>query len=664
MELKEIKGLGSKRLSALNDCGITTSIDLLNYYPYKYYDFTKFDEYSPNASANLILKVECVGEPKIVYFSRLNYVIAKMKDETSGGSFNAVWYNQTFMKNALSVGTKYILIGKVNNKKQLVVTKCINATNLKGDVLPVYKSLEGISSGIIKNSVDELLSQYKETSYITSDIEKLFNLQSLESAYKTVHSPAETQAIDEAKDRIDLEKFLLFASLEEYQKKNKQTKDFKYNNVNLEKFEEKLPFSLTESQKMAIDEIYNDLDSSIAMNRLVLGDVGSGKTMVAFASVFKAVESGFQAVMLCPTEILASQHYKNAEKIFGEKVCLLHSKMPEREQKEIRKRIECSECLFVIGTHSVLSEKVIFNNLSLVITDEQHRFGVGQRASLSSKAKVTDCLIMSATPIPRSLSLVLFGGLSVSRINARPKGESKIKTNIMSMNKTKDMWNFVAKKITEEQSKCFVVVSRISSKNDEEEDLISVEGLKKELEKDKIIDSNLICYLHGKMANEEKEKVVCQFKSGEKRLLVSTTVVEVGVDISDANIMIIFNSERFGLASLHQLRGRVGRNGDEGFCLCVVSNANELTMQRLKVFKENNDGLKIAEEDLKIRGAGSIYGQNQHGVSEVYQSLNFNIDLYETAQKIYKELSVSQQEVILNDANNLYGKMFKQIVLN
>ena len=661
MELSEINGLGKKRLEVLRSQGITTCEDLLDYFPYKYYDFTTIDKFDALATNTILVRAKNITEPKGVFFKGLNYVIAEFEEFETNKKFKAVWYNQPFMKNNLALGDEYFLYGKPNSKKQLVVQKYFEVTKEDGHILPYYKPMEGLSSGTIKKCVLQILeSLISERPGFCSENDKYESL-TLTEAYKLLHFPAKVDDIEKAKFRINLDKLLLFVALENIIKNAREHKEYCYQNITISQFEELLPYKLTQGQEYAIDAVFGDMDKKIVMNRLILGDVGSGKTMVAFAGIFKAVSSGFQAVMLCPTEVLASQHFENAKKIFqGFKVDFLHSGISKSERTRILDGIKNGSINILISTHSVLSDDVKFKNLSLVVTDEQHRFGVEQRANLSKKQTI-DQIVMSATPIPRSLALVLYGGLDVCEINDRPGGESRIKTNILSLKKVADMWQFIASELKNKEKKCFVIVPRVFDGEGELKSITEIEG---EIRSLGLFAKDEIKCVHGKMKSEESERVIKEFREGEGKVLIATTIVEVGIDIKEANMMVIYNAERFGLSTLHQLRGRVGRDGSEGYCFCVSDEINEISQKRLKIFKENNNGLKIAEEDLKLRGSGTIYGTRQHGVNEIFSEIGFSVIGFEKAIDILKSLSADYQNELKEQALQKYGELYKKIVIN
>lgn len=664
MELKDIKGVGPKRIKTLNEKGIFTCLDLLNKFPHKYLDFGEISGYEKVVGASLTTKAESINEAKSVFVKGHSYTIARFKDCTNGAEFNAIWFNQPFMKNNISEGEIYFLTGKINSKKQLVVTNYFSVEKLINKIIPVYSASLGISSAVMSKLVREILEN--ATDFGTLKNEEILGISSLKDSYHEIHFPSSIERLENAKERVALEDLVLLASLEKDIAKSVVAKDWKYKEDSLEKFIQVCPYTLTTDQLNALTEIATKMDNRQSLNQLLLGDVGSGKTVVALGAIFKACYSGFQAALLCPTEILAKQHYETAKKVLenadGIKIGLLYSGLKETEKREILSQISTGELNVLITTHSVLSDKVNFKSLALVITDEQHRFGVGERAGLSLKGVNPDQLVMSATPIPRSLALVLFGGLGVSEINSRPFGESKIETNIVPMKKEAAMWQFIDKKLVETDGRCFVIASRIED-SAMESDIFSINDIKNKMLENGIQQSQ-IGIIHGKMEKAISDGVISDFREGKIKYLISTTVVEVGIDVKPANLMVVYNAERFGLASLHQLRGRIGRDGKSGYCFCLTDSSSDYSLSRLKVFKNNNNGIKIAEEDLKLRGSGTLYGTKQHGAKELFLNISFSLELYKKAQEIIDKLSVNELDELVKVAKQKYGDMFSKIVLN
>lgn len=665
MELKDVKGLGKARLELLSEKGINTTVDLLNVFPSKYLNFTDIDAFLGQIEGTqLTLKCTMVSEAKSVYFKGLNYTISKFVCLTSGRPFNAVWYGQPYMKNNLKINGNYYLIGKINKKKQLTVTNWFEIDKLENKIVPIYGSSIGLTKTVAINSIKEILKNEEELSFIDS-LKDAPSLR-IKDAYNEIHFPTEIEKLEEAKKRVALEDLVLLASLEDEISSTKEKKQRTYPSQVLAEFKKHCPYKLTLDQEKVVNEILNDLKSDLPMNRLLIGDVGSGKTLVAFFSVFATVMAGHSAIMLCPTEILAKQHYESFCNLFNNanvKVEQYYSSLQSSEKKEIEKKALNGKVDFIIATHSALNEKLVMPNLGLVITDEQHRFGVEQRAKLALKGKGVDNLIMSATPIPRSLALVLFGGLKVSELTSRPHGESKIQTKIVCKDKEESMWNYIGEEIKNNNGRCFVIANRITEGN-EEEGLYSVEDVYKKITKKYGFKADRVAIVHGKIDKEETDSIISLFKNGNIDILISTTIIEVGIDVKEANLMVIYNPERFGLATLHQLRGRIGRDGREGFCFLCVENISEQSAQRLKLFKNNNSGLSLAEEDLKLRGAGTLYGTKQHGANELFLHINFSLEEYKKAKKLYNNLDEKLKMKTKENAIQKFGDIYKKIVLN
>jgi len=636
MELSNLSGFGKTRLAYLNNAGIFSCSELLDYFPKKYYNFLAPSPFIKDNTYKMIKGV--LLEPAKLARIRKNFTIttAKFKD-SFGNDFSAIWYNQPYVKNALSEGKEYYIYGKDDQKKKnsIVATyfKSVEKTDGLG-LFPVYKPIENIPSEIIRKAMAEVLDKETIQSCLSLKVQEKFELWDLNSAYRCMHLPTNLLDLTSAKERILLERLLpiVYAS-DSRVKLGRNVRVHKFKNLSeiFEEYKTFLPFTLTDSQNQAINEIINDLSSDMNMNRLLEGDVGSGKTAVAFFCLYAAYKNGKQSVLLAPTEILAFEHYKLAlevfKNVFGLNIVYMSSSLSSKEKKDAIFNIKTGNADIIIGSHSVFSNLVEYKNLGLVVIDEQHKFGVKARAALQDKGKNVDTLTMSATPIPRSLKLVFEGSLDISVLKARPH-KANIHTNLVGESKVDDMWNFVNKKL-QSGSKVFVVCPKIEE-GDESTDS-SAKAIYEEL-KNKL--NAKVALVHGKMDRVESEKLFSDFKNSEVNVLVSTSIIEVGVDAKDSDIMIIMDSINFGLASLHQLRGRVGRDGRESFCFCVVPNsAQPKSIERLKFFKNNMDGFKIAEYDLESRGAGNINGTEQHGI-ESSEIMGYSIELFEKAKQI------------------------------
>ena len=492
----------------------------------------------------------------------------------------------------------------------------IENTNNTGKIIPIYPLTYGISQNtirkIIENGVDEVYEKLDETlpDYILNN----YKLMGINEAIKKIHFPENKSDFIKARYRLVFEELLGFQlallKIKESYKTEEKGIEFE-RQVKMSDVINTLPFRLTNAQLRVLEEIDNDMESTKPMNRLLQGDVGSGKTIVSIIASYKAVKSGYQAAILAPTAILASQHMENFQKTlnqFGIKSEMLVSSITKKNKTEIKQRLANGEIDILIGTHAMLEEDVVFKNLGLVVTDEQHRFGVKQRAKIASKGNNPDVIVMSATPIPRTLALILYGDLDISIINELPPNRKKIDTFAVGKNFEERVNRFVEKQI-EEGRQCYIVCPLVEE--DEETELKSVTELAEKLQKE-TFSKYRVEYLHGKMKPKEKDEIMLKFKNGEIDILISTTVIEVGVDVPNSNIMVVENAERFGLAQLHQLRGRVGRGEYKSYCILKYEGKGKVVQERMKIMCQTNDGFIISEKDLELRGSGDFFGTAQH----------------------------------------------------
>lgn len=671
MNLTDIKGIGTTRAKSFEDVGILSCEDLINYFPNKYYDFSKTEPYSDDGKVRLI-KTTVTENAKIVKIrGNFSFVTCKVIDE-HGHIFNAVWYNQTYIKSALYIGLDIYLYGKNSPTKKNTFIVNISKTADKLDklgLLPVYKSIDSIGQKTLHDSINYSIQSLEISSVITNNLLYKYNLINLKDAYQIIHNPDSFDLLEKAKNRIQIESLIPLIAINDYHRfMYKTIKKQSYKNIiNLiSEYENILPFKLTTDQKQAIKDIEHDMSSKYTMNRLLQGDVGSGKTLVSFFGAFLAAKSGYQSAIVAPTEILANQHYKNAKSLFekqGINVVLLTSSVKGFEKQTLINDIENGSAQIIIGTHSVISENVKYNNLSYIVIDEQHRFGVEQRAKLKEKGISPDILVMSATPIPRTLGLVVFGDLDISYLNSRPKPQH-IQTNIVIKSKQEDMWNFLKGKI-KDGSKAYVVCSKIDESNDDESVInYSANNMYKMLLSK--FEKSEIALIHGKVSKDTQNDIIEKFKKGIIKVLVSTTIIEVGVDIPDADYMVIATPERFGLATLHQLRGRIGRDGSLAYCFCLADNLNEKSIDRITFFKNHTNGFEIADYDQKTRGIGSIVGTNQHGNDNGLLNM-LTSENYKLAKEILEHLKLDTRlhNEILEKGESLYTQnILGKIILN
>lgn len=640
MKLTSLKFVSEKREKDFNKLNIYTADELCRHFPRDYLDMTKVTPLSEAYNNDMILTACEVLNAEYNRYARRPFV--KALCQQNGYIFTAIWFNQPYVAEKLTRG-EYLFYGRVQNKYGLgcsmvnpTFERADKNTNLKG-IIPVYSLSGSLTQGVVRGAVRQALAACKPSSYIPAAIREKYSLPDLADAYVKVHCPKTKEDIKEGSERIALEEYFLLISAFKVIKGGRdeaRLNFYKVTRAELDKFISRFPFELTEGQKKAVDEIYNNLHSPKKMNRLLQGDVGSGKTAVALAGIFMAAASGYQAAMLAPTEVLARQNASLLEKFFPDfSVRVLTGSTPAAEKREIKKGLLSGEINIVCGTHAVIQEDVVFKNLSFVVCDEQHRFGVAQRASLSDKGEGCDVLIMSATPIPRTLSLIFYGDLDITTIKDKPAARQEITTAIIPERKLNDMYKYVAEQ-AKLGNRTYFVCPKIEG--DDEGTVMSVTELFEDLKAK--LPSLKIALLHGKMKEKQKNEIMAGFRSGEYDCIVSTTVIEVGVDVPEATTMIIYNAERFGLSQLHQLRGRVGRGDKKSYCFLIPGSDTEEARERLSVIKNSTDGFKIAEEDLRIRGGGDFMGTRQSGkVLNDIKNLKFPVEVIFTAKALSDE---------------------------
>lgn len=609
MDLKDIDLISFQNLKYLEKYNITTSKDLLEFYPYRYQVLNPSSLESKDDFLTINAKI--VSTPIITYLkSKLN--VLRFKAIVNNQIINVSIFNRGFLKKNLTIDKEVILIGKYNNKLNSFTASEIKMGRLNNtQIIPLYHNVKGIKNNTLEKYIKYLLENTTIMDELPSYLKEKYHLCSLQEAYQYIHFPKNKEELKEAQRRLIFEELFEFMLKMMFLKELNQTgkgvsKEFDENKV--EKFLKDLPFTLTEDQQSAIKAGLHDLKDKKRMNRLLLGDVGSGKTIVATVLLYANFLSGYQGVFMAPTEILATQHFFNTHALFqacNVQVDLLVGSMSKKEKENILQRIKNKEIDILIGTHAVLNENLHFANLGLVVTDEQHRFGVCQRENLQNKGDYPDMLFMSATPIPRTYALTLYGDMDTSIIKQKPHGRKDIITKVVL---EKDLKEVLLNTLEEIKNGHQVyVVAPMIDENDEN-NLKNVYLLKEKFSL-AYHEKVPIGILHGKMKKEEKNEVMNAFKNNQIKILISTTVVEVGVDVSNATVMIIFNAERFGLATLHQLRGRVGRSALQSYCYLICNEKKE----RLMVLEESNDGFYISEKDFEFRGEGDLFGIKQSG---------------------------------------------------
>ena len=651
--LDTLPGIGPARARGLEKLGLVTVEDLLRCYPRSYEDRRKFSTVAA-APVDIPVCLELlVAEPPRLSRIRkgLELVKARLVDDT--GSLTATFFNQTYMKDALRPGETYIVYGKVEGppgRRQMTNPVCERSDRVRftGCILPVYALTHGISNnllaGLARRCVDECAGQLEEV--LPGPLRREHALAAAEFACRNIHFPRDEEALELARRRLIFEElFYLTCGMALLRTRRDEAAGVPFAIPPVEEFLALLPFPLTGAQRRVMDEIAADVSAGPPMNRLVQGDVGSGKTMVAAYGAWLAAKNGRQCALMAPTELLAEQHFRSLAPLLeqaGLRVGLLTGAVKGRARKELLAALAAGELDLLIGTHALLSEGVDYAELGLVITDEQHRFGVAQRAALSAKARrPPHVLVLSATPIPRTLSLVIYGDLDVSVIDELPPGRTPVQTFVVGEDKRQRMYGFV-RKLVGEGRQAYIVCPAVEEGEDEGAGLKAATTYAQGLQTEVFPDLR-VGLVHGKMKPREKDAVMTAFAGGELDVLVSTTVIEVGVDVPNAALMVVENADRFGLSQLHQLRGRVGRGKHQSYCVLVTSTRNPDSRARLKVLTKTTDGFQIAEEDLKLRGPGDFFGQRQHGLPQL------RIADLAGDMRVLKEAQLAAQELLERD---------------
>lgn len=650
MDLDNIKGLGVKTKQTLNKANIYTINDLLSYYPYKYL-ILKPD--SLDGDKNTIISVNAtVASVGKVSYLRKNFNILKFMASSYGKMINVTIFNRAFLNRNLTLGREITLIGKYDNSKNMFTASDIKLSKMNGEsITPYYHNINGLKNSNIISLINEILkSKLNYMEYIPEYLNTKYKLISKNEAIYNIHNPKNTIDIKEARRKLIYEELFIFMFKMMYLKELKDKSVGICKNIDFNKvkdFISNLPFALTKDQINGIKAGLKDMSSEKRMNRLLIGDVGSGKTIVAIVLMYANSLAGYQSAFLAPTEILAIQHYNNMKKL-NLNVALLTGKNTLKEKNAIYKKLENNEIDIIVGTHAILNDKIKFNNLGLFITDEQHRFGVSQREFLSSKGESPDMMFMSATPIPRTYALTIFADMDLTEIREKPQGRKDIITKVYKENELKIALEGILNEV--KMGHQIYVVS--PSINSEDESLMDVNILKDKFNM-AFHEKIPLGVLHGKLKNKEKEEIMNKFLNDEIKILISTTVIEVGVDNPNATVICVFNAERFGLATLHQLRGRVGRNSLNSYCYLICNQ----DIERLHILEESNDGFYISEKDFQNRGGGDLLGDKQSG------DMTFKIaDL----KRDYNILKVAKDDVInfIDKKEYLNNKLYLDIIDN
>ncbi len=652
MALKDIKGVGPRALTLLSKIGINTVDDLVTHYPFRYEFLVRGNLEETNDGDHIIIDGKIESSPILVRFkaglNKMNFRLV-----TASGVVGVSIFNRAFLKSQLTVGTTVTVIGKFDKPKNVITASEIKMESLSNKVKiePVYHLTSGLTNKNMALYINmALLSQSKEIhDSIPLKYQEKYNFSNKRMALNIVHNPPSKDKLKEAMIRLKYEELFEFMFkinyLKEENKKANSGIERTIDESKVNEFISKLPYELTKDQNTAVNTIIKDLKGKSRMNRLLQGDVGSGKTIVSFIAMYANYLSGYQSALMAPTEILATQHFSNLKDIFKDynlNMALLTGSTPKKEKDLIYEELKNGDIDIIVGTHALIQEDVNYHNLGLVITDEQHRFGVNQRANLQNKGQKPDTLYMSATPIPRTYALTIYGDMDVSTIKTRPKGRKKIKTVVKTNKEIKDVLEMMYEEL-KQGHQIYVIAPLIEES--ENSDLTNVNDLKEKMTL-AFGSKYKIDLVHGKMASAAKELIMNEFLQNKVQILISTTVIEVGVDVPNATMMVIFNAERFGLSTLHQLRGRVGRSELQSSCILISDNDTK----RLEIMESTNDGFEISEEDFKLRGHGDLFGTKQSG------DMTFKIADLKADYKILLQAREDSLEYLLdkeNDANKL-----------
>lgn len=660
-DLSNIKGLGPKTIETLKNININNIEDLVYYYPYRHEIVRLNDIKEAKDKDNVV--IECIVDSvPLTRRFRANMTSLTFRAMSSKKMIAVMIFNRAFLKSQIRPGSIVTVIGKYDALKNTVIASDIKFERLQtGSIIPVYHLTTGLTSKALKKYIDEALTKFDNyIDYVPDYLNERYNLISKKSAVNMIHNPKNEDEVKKALIKLKYEELFQFMFKINYLKEvNKESKIGYLRNVDPEdvnEFIRSLPFELTADQDTAIEEIYKDMTSSKRMNRMLQGDVGSGKTIVSVIAAYINYLGKYQTALMAPTEVLAYQHYESIKNILAGtniRVDILSGSMKKKEKDEVVEKLKDGKIDFIIGTHALLSDNVVFKNLGLVITDEQHRFGVNQRASLKNKGLLPDVLYMSATPIPRTFALTIYGDMDISNIKTKPKGRKEIKTIIKSEKELVQVYDMMKREI-DNHHQVYIVSPLIE--DSEVIDLTTVNEIKRNIELyfNKTVKSAI---LHGKLSKTDKDKIMDDFKNGKIDVLISTTVIEVGIDVKNATMMIIYDAERFGLATLHQLRGRVGRN--EYDCTCIL--IGDESCERLKVLCESNDGFYITEKDYEMRGEGDLFGVKQSG------DMSFKIaNLHEDMKILLQARDDSKEFFNQNKDNNFenykeYAKIINEL---
>lgn len=668
ISVSNLGGIGNKRAELFAKLGINSIGDLLNFYPRSYEDWNLVEkienlEYGTTVCIRATLATS-VNDARISG----GRIISKAMVFDDTGSLQIVFFNNRYISSMLKSGTEYLFYGKVTADSYGVqmVAPTFSTVQDATAIYPVYKQAAGLPSKNIAKAVKQALAMLPNTikDPFPQQVREIFDLCDLRTALQNIHFPKDHEALERARKRLIIEELVVLnLGMRYLQESNRGMSGVKINIDYSNDFERLLPFEMTDAQKRAVSDCIKDMKQKhTPMNRLVQGDVGSGKTAVAASVCYTVVKNGFQAAFMAPTEILARQHYETFCKLFENtdvKVGLLTGSLKESEKKKVRQKLADGEINLIIGTHALITDKTEFKNLGLAVTDEQHRFGVAQRSKLLGKGENPHLLVMSATPIPRTLGLIIFGDLDISVIDELPPSRKPVKTVWFRSNQRDRVYSFIRSEVANGRQ-AYIVCPLVEE--GELDDIAAAEEYAAELMLREFADIP-VGLVHGQMKSDEKEKVMQKFVSGDYSILVSTTVIEVGVDVPNASVIMIENAERFGLSQLHQLRGRVGRGQFQSYCILISDKSGQPTKERLEVMCSTNDGFKIADEDLRMRGPGDFFGERQHGLPQMAIADFADTKSLELSQKIsdyilftYKDIRNEELRALKGEIDRLFNR--------
>ena len=669
-QLQYLKGVGEARAALFRRLGIHTVGDVISHYPRDYEDRSRLKKIIQLQDGDQCSFEGIIASRVVVSRPRKGLAISKVSIRDDTGLINAVWFNKPYLKDQLKPGERYLFFGKVTRRGTFEV---LNPVYEKSDesgpvntcrIIPIYPSTGKLTQNVIRSVIRNALSYAGDSieDILPGWIRERYHLAGARYSVSNIHFPESDEAFLKARERLVFEELLILQlalmSVRTVQESAAPGITFGAREE-VRRFVEGLPFRLTNAQLRVLDEIERDMESSKVMNRLVQGDVGSGKTIVAVAALVKAVKSGYQGAFMVPTEILAAQHYSSLKELLeplGFNVGLLTGSVGAKDAKMILEGISSGEIDIAVGTHALIEERVLFKNLGLVITDEQHRFGVRQRAALGKKGACPDMLVMTATPIPRTLALILYGDLDISIIDELPPGRKKVLTYAVDSSMRERVYNFIRKQVAEGRQ--VYIVCPLVEESDAV-DAVSASELAFRLARETFSDLK-VGLIHGKMRPSEKDDIMRRFISGETNILVSTTVIEVGVNVPNATLMVIENAERFGLSQLHQLRGRVGRSSYQSYCILFNDSKSEIARERMKVMTQTSDGFVISEKDLELRGPGDFFGTRQHGIPDLrIANLYKDMEILKKAQEA-AEILIRDDRKLETQENRLLGQAVRE----